>query len=330
MQVLSDLNKEVIKKAGSGGGGIETNFLRPPLVQFNDCSNVTISGITVRNSAFWNTHILYCSDVTIRNVRFSNPSDSPNTDGLDIDSSDNVRISDCFFDVGDDCLALKSGMDEDGRRVGRPTENVTITNCIMRKGHGAVVFGSECAGGIRNVVVSNCIFIDTDRGIRVKSRRKRGGFIENIHVSNIIMENVICPIVLNLYYRCGIKPEEREYANSKKREAVNEGTPFIRNINVSGISSIRTKSACGVFFGLPEKPIEGIVVRDSYFEMVGQSEPVAPAMDFEDTKAIRRGFFGYNLKDCKLSHIDVKGVEGKVIDFKKSSGTRSWGIYAKR
>jgi polygalacturonase len=326
LRVLADLNRDILARTGSGGGGIETNYLRPPLIQFNSCYNVTITGITARNSAFWNTHILYCSDVSIRHARFENPPDAPNTDGLDIDSSSGVRVSDCFFDVGDDCIALKSGIDEDGRRVGKPTENVTITNCLMKRGHGAVVLGSECAGGIRNVVVTNCIFSNTDRGIRIKSRRGRGGFVENLVVSNIIMENTLCPIVCNLYYRCGIKPGELAYARSKDRAEVTEKTPYVRNINISGISSVRARSACGVFFGLPEMPIEEVAIRDSYFEMDDAGEIAIPAMDFDNTMAKKRGFFGYNLKGFDFSNIAIKGAEGKAIDFGKSADMRSRGI----
>ncbi len=330
MQVLANLNREVLERAGSGGGGIGTNFLRPALIQFNGCYNVRIAGLTARNSAFWNTHILYCSDVSIRGVRFENPPDAPNTDGLDIDSSSGVRVSDCFFDVGDDCIALKSGMDEDGRRVGRPTENVTISDCIMKKGHGGVVFGSECAAGVRNVTVANCIFSGTDRGIRIKARRGRGGFVENVRVSNVVMENTICPVVCNLYYRCGIKPGELAYASNKGYAEVNEGTPYVRNIEVAGVSATGTRSACGVFFGLPEMPIEGVVLRDSYFETDEEGELATPAMDFDDTKAKKRGFFGYNCRDFTIGNVSVKGVEGKVVDFRKSVNIRRSGIHSRR
>ena len=115
------------ENAGSGGGGRETQFLRPPLIQFFKCNKVKLDGITCTNSPFWNTHIVYCNDVNISNTYFINPSDAPNTDGLDIDSSCNVHILNCTFDVGDDCLCLKSGTDDDGRRVGKSTENITIT-----------------------------------------------------------------------------------------------------------------------------------------------------------------------------------------------------------
>lgn len=147
----------------------ETQFLRPPLLQLFDCRYVTIEGVTLQNSPFWNTHLVYCDEVKVRGVTIRNPHDTPNGDGLDIDSCTNVTVSDCQFDVGDDCLCLKSGINEQGRRIARPTENVAVTNCIMRRGHGGIVLGSEMSGDIRRVSVSNCIFLGTDRGIRVKS-----------------------------------------------------------------------------------------------------------------------------------------------------------------
>ena len=139
---IAELNKDV-DKSGSGGGGIETNFLRPSLIQLKNCKKVSLDGFITQNSAFWNTHILYCDNVSISNVMFKNPDNSPNTDGLDVDSSRNVRISNSTFDVGDDCLCLKSGIDADGRRVGIPCENITINNCTMIHGHGGVVVRLE-------------------------------------------------------------------------------------------------------------------------------------------------------------------------------------------
>jgi polygalacturonase len=179
----------------------DSQFLRPALLQLFDCKHVAIEGVTLQNSPFWNTHLVYCDDVNIRAVTIKNPADTPNGDGLDIDSCRNVRVSDCHFDVGDDCLCLKSGIDVDGRRIGRPTENVAVTNCTMLRGHGGVVMGSETAGSIRNVTISNCISIGTDRGIRFKSNRARGGVIEEIRVGDIYMQDVLCPLAINAFYR---------------------------------------------------------------------------------------------------------------------------------
>jgi polygalacturonase len=310
LKIIGEKNRDILRFAASGGGGLETNFLRPSLIQFRNCDNVVISGVTLRNSAFWNTHILYCRDVEIHNVKFVNPDDSPNTDGIDVDSSRCVRISDCLFDVGDDCICLKSGSGEDGRRVGIPTEIVTVTNCVMYKGHGGIVFGSECAGGIRNVTVNNCIFNGTDRGIRIKSRRTRGGYIENLNISNIIMENTISPLVFNLFYKCGANTKDVGFLNDKTPQKVDEGTPWIRNVKISGISSYKTKSSCGVFMGLPEMPIENVVCDNILVEMDQAGEFNSPAMNFDDTRMKKSGFYGMNLKNFRFSDIELRGITG--------------------
>lgn len=326
MQKLVALNADVLKIAGSGGGGLHSGFVRPPLIQFMECRNVTIDGITAQNSTFWNTHILYCEDVTIHDAKFKNPDHSPNTDGLDIDSSRGVRISDCMFDVGDDCVVIKSGMDEDGVRVGRPTEFVAITNCTMLRGHGGVVFGSEISGGVRNIVISNCLFNGTDRGIRIKSRRERGGYIENIRINNIVMESVISPLVFNLFYECGHDPKKRAFLNSKEPQPITNYTPFIRNFQISNISSYKTLSACGVFFGLPEMPIEGIHISDVTIEMDKTGALKAPAMNFDDTKLKKAGFVGSFLRNCSFRNINISGILGPAMDLTDSQDVELGGI----
>ncbi|MCL6458838.1 MAG: glycoside hydrolase family 28 protein, partial [Gorillibacterium sp.] len=201
---LAKLNEALLHSVKNNIVEWASQFLRPPLLQLIDCHEVSIEGVTLQNSPFWNTHLVYCSNVHIHGVTLRNPPDAPNSDGMDLDSCNNVRISDCTFDVGDDCLCIKSGIDEDGRRVGIPAENIAVTNCIMLRGHGGVVFGSEMAGGIRNVVVTGCLFLGTDRGIRMKTNRARGGYIRNVRISNIQMVDVACPLTINSFYRHGI------------------------------------------------------------------------------------------------------------------------------
>jgi polygalacturonase len=148
-------------------------YPRPRLISFERCSNISISGITVLNSPSWTINPIRCENVTIHQVTIKNPADSPNTDGINPDSCQNVHIANCHIDVGDDCIAIKSG--KEGCLPKAPCENITITNCTMVHGHGGVVIGSEMSGGVRNVVISNCVFEGTDRGIRIKSRRESGG-----------------------------------------------------------------------------------------------------------------------------------------------------------
>lgn len=174
---------------------------RPYLVCFNHCEHVTLENVTLTNSPAWTVHPLYCRNVVIRGLNIKNPADSPNTDGIDPDGCQDVRIHDCTIDVGDDCIAIKSGTEDTPNR--QVCERIIISNCHFLHGHGGVVLGSEMSGGIRNVVVSSCVFYETDRGIRLKTRRGRGGTVEGIQLNNLVMEKVMCPFVFNMYYFCG-------------------------------------------------------------------------------------------------------------------------------
>jgi polygalacturonase len=223
---------------------------RPPMIQFKNCKNVLIEGITLRNSPFWNIHPVFCRNITIQNVNIISPEKSENTDGIDIDSSSKVRITNCYIDVGDDCIVIKSGLDEDGRRVGIPTEDVVIDNCTMKHGHGGVVIGSEMSADVRNIVVSNCVFHDTDRGIRIKTRRGRGGVVENIRMGNIVMQNVTEAFTMNMHYW-----------EDTDKEAVSERTPRFRNIHLQHITAIDCKKA-GNLVGLEEMPLQDIRFSD--------------------------------------------------------------------
>ncbi|GAB6089478.1 glycoside hydrolase family 28 protein [Spirochaeta dissipatitropha] len=250
----------------SGGGGRELQFLRPPLLQFFECRNVQVEGITLQNSPFWNTHPVYCSELSFDNVTFRNPADAPNTDGLDIDSCNGVEVRNCTFDVGDDCLAFKSGAGEDGIRVGKVCENIVADNCRMIAGHGGIVIGSETAGGVRNIEVSNCRMYNTDRGLRIKTRRGRGGTLENLSFRNIFIEGCKCPLVINSFYRCGADPADVKLFGLDIKK-IESDTPLIRNIKIDTIEAVNCRSSAGFIVGLPEQPITGLEIRNCRFEM---------------------------------------------------------------
>ncbi|KAA5540895.1 glycoside hydrolase family 28 protein [Adhaeribacter rhizoryzae] len=225
-------------------GVIERGFLRPPFIQFMSCKNILIEGITIINSPFWTVNPEFCENVTITGVTINNPP-SPNTDGINPESCKNVHISNCHISVGDDCITIKSGKDRAGRKMAAPAENYTITNCTMLSGHGGVVIGSEMSGDVRKITISNCIFDGTDRGIRIKSARGRGGIVEEIRVDNIIMKNIReQAIVLDL-----------QYAKTQP-EPVSERTPRFRNIHFSDITAEGNQAA--FLNGLAEMPIENI------------------------------------------------------------------------
>jgi hypothetical protein len=226
------------------------NFLRPPMIQPFECRNVRIEGVSLRNPPFWTVNPVYCENLTVTGISIKNPGDSPNTDGINPDSCRNVHISDCHISVGDDCITIKSGRDADGRRVGKPCENITVTNCTMLDGHGGVVIGSEMSGGVRKVAISNCIFEGTDRGIRIKTTRGRGGAVEDVRVSNVVMSNIkISPFDLNMYYE------------KVPQEPVSERTPVLRNMHFNGVI-VKGAPAAGFMLGLAEMPIEDVTFTD--------------------------------------------------------------------
>ncbi|MBN1867645.1 glycoside hydrolase family 28 protein [Candidatus Sumerlaeota bacterium] len=288
---------------------------RPRLVSPIRCKNVLIEGVTLTNSPSWTLTPVYCDNVTIHRVIIRNPWDSPNTDGINPDSCSNVRISNCHIDVGDDCITLKSGTNEDGRRVGRPCEKIAITNCTMVHGHGGVVIGSEMSAGVRDVVISNCVFVDTDRGIRIKSRRRRGGFIEDVRVDNIVMRNVLCPIVMNAYYKCGSSPDD-EFLHGKEPKPVEpDGTPIFRNFHLANMTARNVRAAAGFLYGLPELPIEGVTFSNIVISMSDDPdvEPDTPAMMYGIERTRGAGFFATNIKDVEFHNVHVTTESGPAL-----------------
>lgn len=273
---------------------------KPYLVCFEHCRHVKVLDVELINSPVWTVHPLYCEDVEIRGITIHNPYHSPNTDGINPDGCRNVRISDCLVDVGDDCITLKSGTED--TPIKSPCENITITNCNMAHGHGGVVIGSEMSGGIRNVTITNCVFQDTDRGIRVKTRRGRGGSMEGILVSNVIMERVICPFVFNMYYRCGM------HGGSYKDKFAHEpdsSTPVIRNIQIQNCMVRDAYASAGFFYGLPEMPVENVTVSDCVITMKKDAQEGCPAMMEDLPHMAGEGFFLRNVKDLVLRNVTV-------------------------
>jgi polygalacturonase len=226
------------------------NFLRPPMITTYECKNVLIEGVSFSNPPFWTIMPAFTDNLTITGITIENPSNSPNTDGIDPSSCRNVHISNCHITVGDDCIVIKSGRDEDGREAARPTENITITNCTMLRGHGGVVVGSEMSGGVKRVAITNCVFEGTDRGIRIKTMRGRGGVIEDFLVSNVVMNNMINEGVLITL----------RYQNSAP-EPLSERTPACNNVRISGIIQ-RGGTRPVAIYGLEEKDVEQISISD--------------------------------------------------------------------
>ncbi|MBI1176210.1 glycoside hydrolase family 28 protein [bacterium] len=262
-------------------GGVPLDFLRPPMIQPYNCTNLLVEGVFITNSPFWTVTPVYCDNVSIQSVTIRNDAHGPNTDGINPDSCRNVRIANCYISVGDDCITIKSGRDEDGRRVGRPAENYTIMNCVMANGHGGVVIGSEMSGGVKNITIASCIFDGTDRGIRLKSTRGRGGVVEDIRVSNIVMRNIRDQAIrINMRY------------TKTEPEPISERTPVFRNIRINGLTG--DAKTAGELIGLEELPLEGISFTDVRL----------------DTQT---GFTMTNVKDITFDGVTVNTANGPAL-----------------
>ncbi len=241
------------------------DFLRPVMVSIQNCKRVMLDGPVFQNSPAWNIHPLYVEDLIVRNVSVRNPWFSQNGDGIDIDACKNVLVENCSFDVGDDAICIKSGKDEDGREVGKPCENLVIRNNIVYHGHGGVTVGSEMSGGVRNMHVSNCTFMGTDVGLRFKSKRGRGGVVENIFISDIWMTDIPTnAISFNLYYGGQSVSEMMADGGPKttsEKYPVTEETPQFKNISIKNIL-IKGASQAVFLQGLPEMNLENVEISN--------------------------------------------------------------------
>ncbi len=240
------------------------HFLRPPFLQIYRCTNVLIEGVTIRNSPFWVIHPVLSSNVTVRGVTVL--SLGPNNDGCDPESSTDVLIEDTLFDTGDDCIAIKSGRNADGRRLAAPSERIVIRNCRMRAGHGGVTIGSEVSGGVRDVFAERNTMSspDLERGLRLKTNAARGGVIENIFMRDTEIGEVGSAIDVDMLYR------------SRTRICHITFIPVVRNVRVERLTVNKAAFALSIV-GLESSPVGGIVIRDSVFRNVSRGNRLANA-----------------------------------------------------
>lgn len=241
------------------------SFLRPNMVSLRNCENVLLEDCSFQNSPCWNVHPLMCKNVIVNRVNIRNPYYSQNGDAIDVDSCENVLITNSTFDAGDDGICIKSGKDADGRRRARPCKNLIVDNCTVFHGHGGFTVGSEMSGGVENIKVSNCRFLGTDVGLRFKSTRGRGGVVKNIYISDIYMKDILADAILFDLFYGGKSAVE---AAAEKDETVNvpavpvdETTPEFRDIYISNVCCNGASRAM-LFNGLPEMPMTNINVSD--------------------------------------------------------------------
>lgn len=300
------------KNQPGGGGGRQLQFLRPALLQIKSSKNVRVESLTFMNSPFWTIHPLFTDGLVIDGVHVHNPKDAPNTDGIDIESCSNVLVQNSVVEVGDDGIALKSGSGQSGIKDGIPSENVTIKGCTVRWAHGGAVIGSETAAGINNIHVEDCFFDGTDRGIRIKTRRGRGGSIHDLFFKNIKMVDNLCPFVINMYYKCGAT-DMSLFALDKA--PITDETPEIYGVHIDGAVATGCKSSAGMIVGLPERPVAGVEITNSHFAVSKDASRDISESDMY--KGIptpeSRGFRIRYANSVKLSGLDVECEGEKLI-----------------
>jgi polygalacturonase len=247
----------------------EGDFLRPNFIQPYRCRNVLIEGVTIVRSPMWEINPTLCTNVTVRGVHID--SHGPNNDGCDPDSCRDVLIENCYFDTGDDCIAIKSGRNEDGRRIHVPTENVIIRGCQMKDGHGGVTIGSEISGGVRYVFVERCVMDspNLDRALRFKNNAARGGVLEHVYMRDVTVGQVADAVLsIDFYYEEGQKGDfipvvrdvEMRNVTSKKS---NYGV-YARAYDKSEISNLRFIDCTfdGVVKGNVTERVTGVEARN--------------------------------------------------------------------
>lgn len=293
---------------------VKRGAFRPRMIFLNHCENVTVQGIQVQNSPSWNVHPYFSRRLKFVDMNILNPKNSPNTDGLDPESCCDVEIAGVYFSVGDDCIAVKSGKIYMGAKYKTPSEYIMIRQCCMRDGHGSITIGSEMAGGVKNLTVKDCLFLHTDRGLRIKTRRGRGkdGVIDKILFENIQMDHVMTPFVINSFYYCD--PDgHSDYVASKESLPVDDRTPYIGTLRFSHIEAQNCHVAAAYLYGLPEQKIERVEmehVRIGYAENAVSGEP---AMMDGIEEVSRMGIFAGNIETLVLRDVNIEGQKGEKI-----------------
>jgi len=323
--LIQGINVENVNIIGAGvleGNGynfwdypkVKKGAFRPRLLQIIHSKFITVQGITLQNSPSWTIHPLFSDALVFADLKIINPKDSPNTDGLNPESCNRVLIVGVYFSVGDDCIAIKAGKIYLGCKLKRATQYVTIRNCSMNFGHGAVVIGSEMAGGVKNIIVSQCLFNETDRGLRIKTRRGRGkdAIIDDIYFKDIKMERVLAPLVINNFYFCD--PDGRsEYVKTKEKLPVDDRTPYIGKLIFEDIESKNSSIAAGFFYGLPEQPIKELVLKNCEFTFADDALPGYPAMMDDISTYCKAGLVFNHVKSVILENVVLDAVSGEDI-----------------
>lgn len=284
---------------------------RPRMIFLNHCEDITMMGIRVQNSPSWNIHPFFSNHLRFIGLDVLNPKDSPNTDGLDPESCRDVELLGLHFSVGDDCIALKSGKIYMGKTFQTPCEDIRIRQCSMNDGHGSITLGSEMGAGIKNLTVSQCRFTNTDRGLRIKTRRGRGkdAVIEAVCFDGIIMDGVLTPFVANSFYFCD-SDGKTDYVQNRNPLPVDERTPEIKSLIFKNIEARNVHCAAAYLYGLPEKKIGLVEMEHVSISYAEDAQASLPAMMCGVEPMKKAGIIAANIECLKLKDVVINGQEG--------------------
>ena len=288
---------------------------RGNLLYTQRCRGLLVQGLTFMNSPCWNLHPAFSEDLDFIDLRIRAPWDSPNTDGFDPESCRKVRLLGTEISVGDDCIAIKSGKIDLGRKYKTPCEGLEIGWCAMLDGHGGVTVGSEMAGGVKNVRAHHCYMKGNDRALRIKTRRDRGrdGVIDDILFRKVRMDGVKVPLVVNSFYFCDADGKS-ERVQSREKQPADETTPEIGTVTFEQVEATGCRACVAYAMGLPEKPMERLELKDCTFRFDPAAEPLVPAMACGVEECCRRGIIAKFIRKLAVCNITVEGMEGNLLD----------------
>lgn len=288
---------------------------RPSLFYSYKAKNVSLIGLSFRNTPAWTIHPFFSENLHFLSLSIFNPKDAPNTDGRDLECCTKRQVLGVRFSVGDDCIALKSGKIGLAKERKRALSDCVIRNCLRENGHGAIVLGSEAGYGIKDIQVERCLFKNTDRGLRIKTRRGRGkdSIRDGILFKEITRDGVLTPLVRNRFYFCD--PDGKsEYVQNKNPLPVDKRTPYLGSFVFQDIVARNCEVCFGYFYGLPEKRIKSIVIKDSLFERKKEAREGRPARRLGVEKRKKKGFLFTNVEKVVLDHVKMAGREGERVE----------------
>ena len=300
---------------------------RPRLFFLNRCRDVTVQGIRFCNSPSWTIHPYFSDHLAFYGCEVSNPAVSPNTDGLDPESCRDIQIVGMRFSLGDDCIAVKSGKIYMGRTYRTPTRDLTVRQCLLENGHGAVTIGSEMAGGVLDMLVEDCIFRHTDRGLRIKTRRGRGkdAVLDGVTFRRIRMEEVLTPLVINCFYYCD--PDgHTSYVRNRECLPVDERTPELGRLIFEDLVCENCHVRAAHIEGLPEKKIRELELRNVSFRLADHPQSGQPAMADGVEECAGKGIYIANVEKLVLEDVTVSGQDGEAIKLEKVSSCLGDGV----